>query len=299
MIMINNNLRIFIQVAEKGSFTLVANERFISQPAVSRAIKALEDELNVKLFYRDKRNGLILTDAGNNILHLAIQMEDLENRIYQTAYRDNHFLGGKARIASLPILTSVILSKAFSRFHNQYPDVTIELVEGSSQEIRKAVEDHQVDFGLTCTPFGDLDFISVFNDRILSVEPSSVSTNQSYPLLNTTNRYIMCEAVYETLMEKLKSQKINLENSFVVQQAETVINLVNQGNGVGVISELVLNATPNNLVRHEVIPPVELEIGLVANDLNDLTPVASKLLETTLEVCKEYAVSNGSHVNHN
>ena len=89
MIMINHNLRIFISVAEKGSFTAAADELFITQPAVSRAIKALEDELNLKLFYRDKRKGLILTDAGQKILVLARQMLDMENRIYQTAFRED------------------------------------------------------------------------------------------------------------------------------------------------------------------------------------------------------------------
>ena len=130
MIMINHNLRIFISVAEKGSFTAAADELFITQPAVSRAIKALEDELNLKLFYRDKRKGLILTDAGQKILVLARQMLDMENRIYQTAFRENNFLGGKVRIASMPILTSVILSKVFYAFQNKYPYVTLELIEG-------------------------------------------------------------------------------------------------------------------------------------------------------------------------
>ena len=149
MIMMNNNLRIFIQVAERGSFTQVANELYISQPAISRAVKALEDELKVKLFFRDKRSGLILTDAGEKILKLARQMADTENRIYQTAFRENNFLGGKVRVASMPILTSVILSKVFYQFRKKYPYVTVELLEGSSAEIRKAVEEHQVDFGLT------------------------------------------------------------------------------------------------------------------------------------------------------
>ncbi|MDO4556643.1 MAG: LysR family transcriptional regulator, partial [Lachnospiraceae bacterium] len=127
MIMMNNNLRIFIQVAEKGSFTATANELFISQPAISRAIRSLEDELKLKLFYRDKRNGLILTDAGNKILIQARQMADIENRIYQTAFRENNFLGGKVRIASMPIITSVILSKVFYNFRQKYPFVTLEL----------------------------------------------------------------------------------------------------------------------------------------------------------------------------
>lgn len=289
MIMMNNNLRIFIQVAERGSFTQVANELYISQPAISRAIKALEDELKVKLFFRDKRSGLILTDAGEKILKLARQMADTENRIYQTAFRENNFLGGKVRVASMPILTSVILSKVFYQFRKKYPYVTVELLEGSSAEIRKAVEEHQVDFGLTSSPFGDLDKRVVFMDRMVSVSREPFHSVDPVPLNENTGEYILCRAGYETVLEELKGHKIKLEHCFTVQQAETVINLVNQGNGIGILSELVLNATPNSLYRHTIFPEVEMEIGIIANDLSDFTPVASALAYMVREECELYA----------
>jgi len=289
MIMMNNNLRIFIQVAERGSFTQVANELYISQPAISRAIKALEDELKVKLFFRDKRSGLILTDAGEKILKLARQMADTENRIYQTAFRENNFLGGKVRVASMPILTSVILSKVFYQFRKKYPYVTVELLEGSSAEIRKAVEEHQVDFGLTSSPFGDLDKRVVFMDRMVSVSREPFHSADPVPLNENTGEYILCRAGYETVLEELKGHKIKLEHCFTVQQAETVINLVNQGNGIGILSELVLNATPNSLYRHTIFPEVEMEIGIIANDLSDLTPVASALAYMVRKECELYA----------
>lgn len=288
MIMMNNNLRIFIQVAERGSFTQVANELYISQPAVSRAIKALEDELKVKLFFRDKRNGLILTDAGEKILLLARQMADTENRIYQAAFRENNFLGGKVRIASMPILTSVILSKVFYNFRKKYPYVTLELMEGSSSEIRKAVEEHQVDFGFTSSPFGVLDADVVFTDHMVSVRKEPFQTTAPVLLKDHTENYILCRAGYETVTEKLKNQKIRLENCFTVHQAETVINLVNVGNGIGILSELVLDATPNNLFRHTISPAVEMDVGVIAVDLDDLTPVATTLLYMVKEACAEY-----------
>ena len=169
MIMISNNLKVFVQVAEKGSFTGAANTLYISQPAVSRAVKALEDELEVKLFCRDRRNGLILTEAGKKILSLALQMEDLENRIYQTAYNENHMMGGRVRIASMPILTSVILSKVFSRFRKMYPGVNVELMEGSASEIRSAIEAHEVDFGFFCSPFGNPGIIGASSSSFLFI----------------------------------------------------------------------------------------------------------------------------------
>ena len=279
MIMMNNNLRVFIQVAERGSFTQVANELYISQPAVSRAIKALEDELKVKLFFRDKRNGLILTDAGEKILLLARQMADNENRIYQTAFRENNFLGGKVRVASMPILTSVILSKVIFRFRQKYPYVTLELIEGSSSEIRKAVEEHKVDFGFTSSPFGNLDRRVMFTDRMVAVSREQNDNQKPIDLTVDTEKYILCRAGYETVIEELNAQRVKLEHCFIVQQAETVINLVKEGNGTGILSELVLNATPNELFRQSVTPPVQMDIGIIANDLSDLTPVAFTLMQ--------------------
>lgn len=63
MVIISNNLRIFLRVAEKGNITKIAGELYVSQPAVSKAIKNLEEKLQLKLFHRDKHRGLILTDA--------------------------------------------------------------------------------------------------------------------------------------------------------------------------------------------------------------------------------------------
>ena len=58
---------------------------------------------------------------------------------------------------------------------------------------------------------------------------------------------------------------------------------------IGILSELVLNATPNSLYRHTISPEVEMEIGIIANDLSDLTPVASALAHMVREKCESYA----------
>ena len=130
MIMLNNNLRIFITAAELESLTEAAKKLYISQPAISQAIRKLEEELNVKLFIRNKRNKLTLTDVGKEILALAFKMADLENRLYQTAYEENHLMGGIVRIATVPVGASLILSRVLPIFKNQFPGVTVELLEG-------------------------------------------------------------------------------------------------------------------------------------------------------------------------
>ena len=111
-----NSLEIFITVVDKGSFTEAARFLYISQPAVSKTINSLELDLNVRLFRRDRKNGLILTDIGHQILSLARMMKKLETQIYQSAQQENNLLQGIIRIASIPVLSTNVLSKAIALF---------------------------------------------------------------------------------------------------------------------------------------------------------------------------------------
>ncbi|MCD7837707.1 MAG: substrate-binding domain-containing protein, partial [Clostridiales bacterium] len=202
------------------------------------------------------------------------------------------FLGGKVRIASMPILSSMILSKVFHDFREKYPFVTLELIEGSTPEIRKMVEDHQVDFGFTSSPFGDLDAEIVLQDQMVAISKDPL---QELPidLHRTDYKFILCRAGYETVVEELQSEKVKLHGSFIVQQAETVIHFVAEENGIGVISAFVLAATPNDLCRSPVTPEIKMDIGLVANDLDDLTPVATALVNMIREECERSQQAKG------
>lgn len=138
--MISYSLKIFLEVAKRGSVTKTANELYVSQPAVTKAVKNLERRLNLKLFHRDKRRGLILTDAGEKIFLLAAQMKNLEEQIFQTAFRENNFLGGKLCVASVPIATNLILSKVLRRYREKYPAVKVVLKEGTPADVQKMLE---------------------------------------------------------------------------------------------------------------------------------------------------------------
>ena len=277
--MINHNLSIFINVADSGSVTETANSLYISQPAVSKAVIQLEQELGIKLFHRNKRRGLILTDAGRTILRYAHQMQELENHILQTAYQEKNFLGGRLRIASFPIVTSTLLSKAIHQYRQQYPQVELELLDRDPKTVQRLVEDHAVDFGISTSPYGRVDHELLFVDRMVGIGLPGESLPEQIDLFGGTKNLIFCDAGKETTIETLKgSQAIRFSDSLIVQNHETIINMVEEGNGIGVISEYTLNAIPNDLVRFPVVPPVEIEVSLVAPSLSDLTPVAQEFV---------------------
>ena len=280
MIMLNNNLRIFITAAELESLTEAAKKLYISQPAVSQAIRKLEEELNVKLFIRNKRNRLTLTDVGKEILVFAYKMADLENRLYQTAYEENHLMGGVVRVATVPLGASLILSRVLPIFKKQFPGVMVELLEGTPLEVKNMVLNYQVDLGISTSPYMDMQHIPLLKDRMISISRDNA---ESIDLRKETIDLVLCRVARDSLVEQLAGQSIVLSHSLVVEAASTQINMIAEGNGKGIISELMLSTIPNELVRGSVTPKMEMEISLIAHDFGELSTSAREIAEMILE----------------
>ena len=280
MIMLNNNLHIFIIAAETGSLTEAAKKLYISQPAVSQAIKKLEEELDVKLFIRNKRSSLILTDVGRETLTLANQMYELENRLYQRAYEENQMMKGIVRIAAVPVSASLILSRVMPVFKKQFPDVEIELFESDPLSVKNMVLDYKADIGISTSPYLGLEHKTLMKDRMVSIDrdrPKTVNLSEN------TSDLILCRVAYESVTEQLKGKNIDLSHSLVVDAASTQINLIANGNGTGVISELMLSSIPNSLVIGKVKPAINMEISLIAHDFSQLSVAAREMTEMILQ----------------
>ena len=285
MIMLNNNLRIFITAAELESLTEAAKKLYVSQPAISQAIRKLEEELNVKLFIRNKRSKLILTDAGKDILALAYKMADLENRLYQRAYEENHLLGGTVRIASVPLGISLILSHVLPVFHKHFPDVEVELLEGSPLEVKNMVLDYKADLGITTSPYMGMEHKLLMMDRMIAINKNEAVTIN---LHKSVSNLILCRIAHDSIEEQLAGQNIDLSHSMIVQAASTQINMIEEENGVGIISELMLSTIPNQLVRGSVTPKMDkIEISLISHDFGELPTAAKEISDMILQRSRE------------
>lgn len=269
--MISHAIKIFLSVAEKGNITEVANSLFISQPAISKTIKALEQKLSLKLFHRDKRRGLILTDAGEKILLLARQMANLEDRIYQTAFEENNCLGGKVRVACVPIATTLILSKALREYRQKYPAVTIEIKEGTPTEIQELLENYTADFAITYAPFGIFDSEVLLEDEMVGI----ACEENLIELHDGVADFIFCRSGWQIVR---KNFDINADKNLVVQNAQTVVKLVEEGLGVGILSKLVLSTLNGQVKICQLKPSIKTQVGLTAHDLKDLSPIALALV---------------------
>ncbi|MBU8787291.1 MULTISPECIES: LysR family transcriptional regulator [Bacillus] len=283
MVMNMNYLHIFVKVAEKLNITEAAKELFISQPAVSKAIKNLENALHVRLFIRDKQNGLILTDVGKEILLLARQMKAIESKMQQVADRENKLLSGKVKIGSFPAVSTNLLPQAIAAFRAQYPLVHIELTEGTSEQIKGWVEDRTVDFGIVTSPFEPFDRQVLFGDYMVAVIPEEHAGLKDAALVDLKayrDDIIFCKGGHEiAVSQTLEQHGIELRETLTVQNAETLMNMVKHQLGIGIISNFTLSSVSHELVKKDIFPRITREIGIIAHSFDEISPAAHEFIK--------------------
>ncbi len=131
-------MQIFVRVAEKGSFSAVAKERGIGQPAVSKQISALERELGAELIHRTSR-AIALTEAGREFYESALRiLDDLENATSRIG-RSQTAPRGLIRVTVPPTFARLHMVSKLPAFFSAYPDLTVEMA--ASQSPSTIVED--------------------------------------------------------------------------------------------------------------------------------------------------------------
>lgn len=282
MVMNMNHLHIFVKVGEKLNITEAAKELFISQPAVSKAIKNLESSLQLKLLIRDKHHGLMLTDIGKEILLLARQMKGIESKIYQVANRENKLLNGKVKIGSFPAVSTNIMPQAIAAFRSNYPLIRIELIEGTSDQIKGWVEDRTVDIGIA-SPFEPFENQLLCNDYMVAVIPpqrDELKLEKHVDLETYQDDLIFCKGGHEIAMSNAFSQyNIELKENLTVQNAETLINMVKNNLGIGIISNFTLSSVPHQLIKKDIFPRVTRDIGVIVHSFEEITPAAHEFVK--------------------
>jgi LysR family carnitine catabolism transcriptional activator len=165
-------VRAFVAVVRSRSFAEAAAQIHLSQPALSIAIKNLEEAVGGQLLTRTTRT-FALTPEGESFYptaqHLLNQWEnalqDLNNRF---ALRTGHIT-----IASMPSFASNLLPAALKQFKNQHPEVKVALHDVIAEEVVTLVRTGQAEIGVSFDPgeHDDLLFTPLFNDHFMAVLP--------------------------------------------------------------------------------------------------------------------------------
>ena len=165
-------LEAFIHVAREKSFSRAAHKLFRTQPALSIAIKRLEEELGETLFDRSAKGGE-LTDAGRTLLSYAQRMLNLREEALEAVADYRRMLGGSLAIGANESTSLYLLPSILLRYREAFPQIRINVQRHLSERLPVEVLERNLDFGFLSfePPQAGLESMVVHKDELVLVVP--------------------------------------------------------------------------------------------------------------------------------
>lgn len=243
----NFRLTVFREVAEHLSFRKAADGLYLTQPAVSLQIKALEDELNVVLFDRSGSQ-VKLTDAGKALLKFAEESRKVLLEARRSLARFAGTQSGALALGASTTIAQYVLPRLLSDFCAANPRVRPTLISGNTEEIVQAVENEKVALGfiegppqsrkLSAKPFLEDELVLIapaaheFAER-KSISPAEIRTA---PLL-MRERGSGTRHIIEKALEDQHIHRRALNVVMELDSTEAIKSAVEAGLGVGFVSQ--------------------------------------------------------------
>lgn len=161
----------FVALARTKNFTRAAEELHLSQPALSRAIQKLEDQLGQPLFERKPRE-VLLTDLGELLHERAREIlqlvEDTFSELADAGRR------GRIRLGAIPTIAPYFLPGILSRFAGLHPEVTVSVLEDTTEVLIKRCSLGEIDLAIIALPIlaRHLEVEPLFDEELLLVLPT-------------------------------------------------------------------------------------------------------------------------------
>jgi DNA-binding transcriptional LysR family regulator len=258
-----DQMRAFHKVASTGSFTRAARELFVTQPAVSQEIKALEASLGIKLFDRSGKN-VRMTADGEVLFSYAHRLFALHEEMESLFGRSKSLQHGQIKLGSTALMGTYFLPKIIGRFNRRYPGIEIDLQMGNSDQVIHLVLEGLVDLGFSgmTTNHARLESILIHQEKLIMVasprHPLSAKKISLDDISETP--FIWREKGTQTrkLIEKWFLRQLRghyPRKSIELQNMEAAKRMVEEGYGITVV--------PEAAVRREItagwLKPLQVE----------------------------------------
>jgi DNA-binding transcriptional LysR family regulator len=252
-----SQLRMLVEVGKRRSFSGAARALRRSQPGVSQAIAALEEELGVTLVRRD-RSAVSLTEPGLRVVKHAKEALGSVERIEATASAARGVERGKLRIGILSSAVPAVAPVLLSTFQGRHPRLELRTLRGSDEEVRDWLAAGLVDAALLTLPAAGLVTRELAQDRWWAVLPRlhPLGARSTVTLAElAAHPFVLARGGCEgRLLEAVRSEGRTLEVRWEVRDLPSLLTLVREGLGVSVLGERALPADRRGLALRPLSP---------------------------------------------
>src|SRR3954465_3030731 len=293
-------LRVFREVAGRGSFSAAADSLSYSQSAVSQSVAALEAEMGVTLLERDRR-GARPTSAGTALLTHAdgilARLDAAEAEVAAIA----GIRGGQLAMASVPTAGATIVPLAGAAWAAGHPDVTLTLAEGEPEEIAPRLRAGEFDLALLFEFDGVGELEAGLRRIDLLEDPMYLALPDEHPLADAPRvrlqdlsgeSWVQASAASPCARHVVRScHAAGFEPSvtFETDDYQTVQGLVAAGVGVALIPQLALSNVRADICIRALHPRAPVRTVTAATGRGKgVAPAAERMLEILAETSRRY-----------
>lgn len=235
-----DQLRYFLKVAERLNMTRAAEDLGISQPALSRAIQKLEEELGQPVLDRRTR-AVALTDAGSLLQSRAQQilsiLEDTKAEIVDDAQ------SGRVRLGAIPTIAPFFLPSVLRDFAKQHPKAALVVQEQTTDRLLKSITQGEIDLAIVALPIQSryLEVLPLFDEELFLVLPTGhplrarrgirLPDVEPFPFILLDEAHCLSDQIMSFCRQK-SFQPVAVERT---SQLATVQELVSLGHGVSLV----------------------------------------------------------------
>jgi DNA-binding transcriptional LysR family regulator len=236
-------LRAFVTLARRGSFTQAARELHLSQSAVSHSMKALETDLGCRLFDRMSKK-VLLTQAGEHLLQHADKILSEMSAARESLTQLNQWGQGRLRVSASTTACQYILPEVLSEFKKSYPQARITVEPGDTREALNLLRSNQVDLALALEPKrdDDFEFLPLFTDEMMFVmSPAHPWAQKQHVVREEVPRqqYVLYNKhsfTHEMVEEYFRTEDMALNMIMELGSMEAIKELVKLGLGVSILA---------------------------------------------------------------
>jgi DNA-binding transcriptional LysR family regulator len=280
-------LHVFVAVVDEGGIRAASRRLHLSQAAVTKAVRTLEEEAGHQLLLR-KARGVELTPAGQRLLlrarAIARQIELAQEDLQQAAGDD----AGTVRVGVTPILTVSALGPAFNWFRQRYRQVELQVIEGLMARVLPRLRDGTLDIAAVAADVGDWQDGEFRCERVLQV-PQCLAVRAGHPVLArptpdalTALEWVSTHPIGTGAQPRADAMFIQAGVApprHVVQcDSMAAINLLRHSDAVAVLPRLLLRYPETSglvEVAQTDLLPCDLELLLLTRADVPLTPAAA------------------------
>lgn len=252
-------LKYLLAIADNGlNITAAAERLYTSQPAVSKQLKLLEEELGLQLFTRKGKSLSGITPAGDKVIERArIVMREVDNigSLASDYYEEEQ---GSLSIATTHTQARYVLPDVIGKFRELYPGVSLNLHQGTSEQIADMVAANDIDFAIATGSrelFGTLLLIPSYRwDRkiLVPVGHELAALDRSITLEDLAEHplvtYVFSFGGQSSLKQAFAEKGLEPDVVFTARDADVIKTYVRMGLGVGIVASMALGKNEDDLV---------------------------------------------------